>query len=148
MLERFMVVGHSNSYKDLIVCALEEASFSGSHKSCPCVIYGKHTINTPDEYLENPKLYSALVSLSQQSTTIIFVKNANDEHHHFPPGFSSAFPCKSLGVALYSTDNISSAIMNSIGEFKSMGICEENIYIVNYECFEELDELSKLLIRL
>ena len=101
MLERFMVVGHSNSYKDLIVCALEGASFSGSHKSCPCVIYGKHTINTPDEYLENPKLYSALVSLSQQSTTIIFVKNANDEHHHFPPGFSSAFPCKSIGVGLY-----------------------------------------------
>ena len=95
-----MVVGHLNSYKDLIVCALEGTSFSASHKTCQCAIYGKHTINTPNEYLENPKLYSALVSLSQQSTTIIFVKNANDEHHHFPPGFSSAFPCKSLGALL------------------------------------------------
>lgn len=145
MLKRFMIVGHSNSLKELIVSILETQSFTDSYKANQYMLYGKRTINTPNEYLECPKLYSALISLAQQASIIIFVKNVNDEYHHFPPGFSSAFPCKSLGVVLYSNDYISSTILDSIDEFKHMGISEENIHTVNYECLDGLNNLSQTL---
>lgn len=148
MLKRLMIVGHSNSLKELIVSILENQSLRDAYRTNQCMIYGKRTINTPNEYLECPRLYSALISLAQQASTIVFVKNVNDEYHHFPPGFSSAFPCKSLGVVLYSKDNIPSAILDSTNEFIDMGIHKDNIYTVNYECFDGLSNLSKALIGL
>lgn len=55
-------------------------------------------IDTPGEYLENPRFYSALLLNSYDAEVVILVHEASKKQSLFPPGFASAFNRDVIGV--------------------------------------------------
>ena len=59
--------------------------------------YGQY-IDTPGEYIENPRFYSALITLSFDADVVALVQDITSEECYFPPGFGDMFNVKVIGI--------------------------------------------------
>ncbi|GAB6106665.1 EutP/PduV family microcompartment system protein [Fusibacter bizertensis] len=59
--------------------------------------YGQY-IDTPGEYIENPRFYSALITLSFDADVVALVQDVTSEECYFPPGFGDMFNVKVIGI--------------------------------------------------
>ena len=62
------------------------------------VDYFDDAIDTPGEYLENRRLYNALVTSSFDADIIVLVQSATDEMSFYPPMFAGIFNQPVIGV--------------------------------------------------
>ena len=67
--------------------------------------YYGNLIDTPGEYLENPRYYNALITLSFDADIIALVQDILSEESCFPPGFGDMFNIPVIGI-LTKTDQI------------------------------------------
>lgn len=96
MKRRVMVVGPSGCGKTTLVNAI-----NGSERplrKTQDVIYGEKTIDVPGAYIENPSMYSHIISTAQTASHVLMLVDQRSSADVFPPGFAKAFTCPVIGV--------------------------------------------------
>ncbi len=94
--DRFMVVGAVGAGKSSLLSALK--GLREEAVKTQAVTYGTHGVDTPGEYLENPRSYRYIISLAQEVQCVLMLHDGADGMHHYPPGFVSSIAAQVVGV--------------------------------------------------
>lgn len=95
-MKKIMVIGAVDSGKTSLLMAIHGET--GQVSKTQTIGYKSFTIDTPGEYMENPRMYRALMSTSLEAKCIMFTQDSTVSKSIFPPGFARAFNCMSIGV--------------------------------------------------
>ncbi len=95
-MKKLMLVGKSGSGKTTLIQVLTGQDVR--YRKTQAVDYCSSIIDTPGEYLENRGLFSALIALSVDSTTIALVQDASQEESLYPPLFAAMFSRRVIGI--------------------------------------------------
>ncbi|MDF2678588.1 MAG: ethanolamine utilization protein eutP, partial [Bacillota bacterium] len=95
-MKKIMIIGAIDSGKTSLVMALN--GISGIATKTQSLEYKSLTIDTPGEFMENPRMYKALLSTSLEAKYIIFTQDSTMDKSIFPPKFATAFNCMTIGV--------------------------------------------------
>lgn len=60
--------------------------------------FDSRTIDTPGEYMENPRYHRALLATSVDVSFVLFVQDATRKSIIYPPGIGQTFPGYTIGV--------------------------------------------------
>lgn len=96
MQNRIMVVGAVGAGKSTLIAALQGKR--GEVRKTQAIEFAAHTIDTPGEYIENPRFYRALMATALQADYLLFLQDATLKSSIYPPGIAQAFPGYTLGV--------------------------------------------------
>jgi ethanolamine utilization protein EutP len=55
-------------------------------------------IDTPGEYLENPRYWNRLLVTAADADLVLLIQDCSNRQYRFAPGLASMFGCPSLGV--------------------------------------------------
>ena len=95
-MKRLMFVGATGAGKRSIIRALMDEDLP-PHRPMAINYHGPY-INTPGEFLENRRFYSALITASSHCDVVVLVQNATCRTSRFPPLFASAFNRRVIGI--------------------------------------------------
>lgn len=95
-MKRLMFVGATGAGKRSLIRALRDEDLP-PHRPMAINYHGPY-INTPGEFLENRRFYSALITASADCDVVVFVQDANRRTSRFPPLFASAFNRRVIGI--------------------------------------------------
>jgi ethanolamine utilization protein EutP len=95
-MKRVMLIGSTGAGKTTLKIVL--ANSQSPVMKTQAIVFDGPVIDTPGEYMDNPRLYRALLSTAAGVETIIFVQDAARDESAFPPGFARAFPGMTIGV--------------------------------------------------
>ncbi len=113
-------------------------------KTQAMVYHDEQTIDTPGEYLDNPRLYTALISTMTTIDTILYVHQSNVVEHKMPPGLFTIYNNRVIGVI--SKIDLPDARVEEVRELlKEYGIIE-NIFEVSVLDGRTIAKLRKYLI--
>ena len=96
MKKKVMLIGRSECGKTSLLQSLNNIPIH-YHKT-QALDFQYFAIDTPGEYLENPRLYSALICSSCDVDIIAFVQSADNSSSIFAPQFASAFNKPVIGI--------------------------------------------------
>ncbi|WP_432452364.1 MULTISPECIES: EutP/PduV family microcompartment system protein [unclassified Agarivorans] len=96
MPKRLMLIGQSECGKTTLIQSLQQQPLH--YQKTQTLDFVSSAIDTPGEYLENPRLYSALINASYDADVIAFVQSASNPYSIFAPQFASAFNKPVIGV--------------------------------------------------
>ena len=91
-----MVIGAVGSGKTALLMALNRDNSAVTKTQA--IIYTGLTIDTPGEYVENPRMYKALLATGPEAGCILFIQDSVAGNSVFPPGFAGSFGRMSIGV--------------------------------------------------
>lgn len=108
------------------------------------VDYFDDAIDTPGEYLENRRLYNALITSSFDADIIALVQSATDEMSFYPPMFAGTFNQPVIGIVT-KADLVSSQqeIDRAVEYLNNAGV--ETIFILSSITGSGMDELADYL---
>lgn len=112
------------------------------YKKTQSVEYYPNIIDTPGEYLENPRYYNAIITLSFDANLVALVHDSTSSENFFPPCFGSIFNKKVVGI-ITKIDHKDSNTKRSEDWLKNAGATD--IYMVSSYTNEGIDEIGKLL---
>lgn len=95
-MKKFMVIGRSGSGKTTLIQNLLYGE-EDVHKT-QSIERMENLIDTPGEYIENPRLYRAVLLTSYDVDTVILVMDCEEHSSIFPPEFASVFNREVIGV--------------------------------------------------
>ena len=95
-MKRLMLIGQSQCGKTSLMQCLRGEPLS-YHKT-QALDYADLAIDTPGEYLENPCLYSALITTSYDADVVALVQSADHPQSFFAPQFASVFNKPVIGI--------------------------------------------------
>jgi len=95
-MKKIMVIGAIDSGKTSLLMALNGEQ--GAATKTQTLMYTAFTIDTPGEYVENPRMYKALLATASEAGCILFTQDSTVDHSVFPPGFAGAFSRMSIGI--------------------------------------------------
>lgn len=97
-MKRIMLVGRTFCGKTTLCQALNKEALR--YRKTQDIQFLPNAIDTPGEYMENARLYRALMVTSVEAQVIILVQSCIEPGTLFPPGFSGMFGDKPvIGVA-------------------------------------------------
>jgi ethanolamine utilization protein EutP len=70
----------------------------GTATKTQTLLYTAFTIDTPGEYIENPRMYKALLATASEAGCILFTQDSTVDRSVFPPGFAGSFNRTSIGI--------------------------------------------------
>ena len=103
--------------------------------------YSNDILDSPGEYMENSRLYRALIVSSYDCDVIGLVHAVDEERNYFPPGFSSAFTKPAIGIITKA--DLPGDIKKAEDILKNAGA--EKIFIVSSYEEKGINELMKYL---
>jgi ethanolamine utilization protein EutP len=68
------------------------------YKKTQTIEYYPNIIDTPGEYLENPRFYNAIITLSFDANLVALVHDCTSNENYFPPGFGTMFNKRVVGI--------------------------------------------------
>lgn len=139
-MKKVIFIGSTGAGKTSLIQKLTSQDIQ--YKKTQSVDYIGEMIDTPGEYLENPRFYNALVTLSFESKKIIFVHDSTAERSLFPPQFAKLFNQKAIGVVT-KIDHKNSCKERSVQFLKDAGIQE--IFELSAYTNEGISDLVKAL---
>lgn len=93
---KIIVIGAVGSGKSSLLSCLKGNGMNA--KKTQALIFDSVTIDTPGEYMENPRMYSYIISAAQDVEYIIFIQDSKQKRCIYPPGFAQCFTGKTIGV--------------------------------------------------
>ncbi|MGE4311563.1 EutP/PduV family microcompartment system protein [Desulfovibrio sp.] len=94
----------------------------------------------PPEFLENRRFYRALITVSMDCSTLLFVQDATRRTSAFPPGFARIFNRHVAGI-ITKTDMPEASIERATRFLNNAGL--QNIYAISALSGEGLDTLRQ-----
>lgn len=140
-MDKIMVIGAIGSGKTSLVMAIH--GDCGSASKTQAINYNKFTIDTPGEYMENPIMYSALMSTALEAKYIIFTQDSTSDRSIYPPGFAKAFNAMTVGV-ITKIDHQDSNVEKSKEHLKNLGL-KGPIFKVSSYTGEGIEEVKKFI---
>ena len=95
-MKKTMLVGKTGCGKTTLIQALQGKTIT--YKKTQAVSFCDAIIDTPGEYVENRRFYSALMATSTPCQLVGLVQDATANHSIFPPKFGSMFNKPIIGV--------------------------------------------------
>lgn len=95
-MKRVMLIGETRVGKSSLIGALSSTTFK-SHRAM-AVEYHEGFINTPGEFLENHRFFTALITASADAEIIFMVLDATRTTSLFPPGGGAVFNRQVVGI--------------------------------------------------
>lgn len=96
-------------------------------------------IDTPGEYIENPRYYNALITLSFDADIVALVQDITSEECYFPPGFGDMFNVRVIGIM--TKIDINNNEKASLAEVYLKAAGAKEIYAVSSCTDEGIEEL-------
>jgi ethanolamine utilization protein EutP len=95
-MEKLMLIGRTGCGKTTLSQTMQ--GIAPIYRKTQAVSYLSWIIDTPGEFLENRRLYSALSASSSACRIIGFVQDATAVASCFPPKFASMFNKQTIGI--------------------------------------------------
>ena len=95
-MQKVMLVGPVGAGKTSLIHALQKDSKQIQKTQSICFCDG--AIDTPGEYAQIPRFYSALMVTAMEATVVVIVQDATDLAVNLPPGFAAMFSRPVIGV--------------------------------------------------
>ena len=118
-MKKIMVIGAINSGKTSLLMALHGET--GQASKTQTIKYKSFSIDTPGEYIENPRMYSALMSTSLEAKCIMLIQDSISGKTIFPPKFAHAFNIMTVGI-ITKIDHPQSDAERALGFLSQLGI--------------------------
>ncbi len=93
---KIMLIGPVGAGKTSLIATLQQEKKSVGKTSC--IEFHDGAIDTPGEYAQIPRYYSALLVTAMEATLIVVVQDAADAKVTLPPGFVGMFSRPVIGV--------------------------------------------------
>ncbi len=97
-----MLVGKTGCGKSTFCRAL--FGLEDKEKKTQAIEIVNSAMDTPGEYLENPRFYRALLTSSAEVEAVLFMQDCTQEANLFPPAFASMFSGKTVLGIISKTD--------------------------------------------
>lgn len=95
-MKRVMLIGECGSGKSSLIRALSDEAYKS--RRAMAVEYHGRFINTPGEFLENRRFYTALITASADCDIVLMLHDAPRSTSLFPPSSASVFNRRVIGV--------------------------------------------------
>ena len=95
-MKRMMLVGKTGSGKTSLIQAVQGSDIS--YKKTQAVDYCGALVDTPGEYMENRRFYTALMATSAKCDLVALVQDASAVNSIFPPQCATMFTRKVIGI--------------------------------------------------
>ncbi|WP_180489903.1 propanediol utilization protein PduV [Escherichia fergusonii] len=95
-MKRMMLIGPSQCGKTSLTQWMRGETLR--YQKTQAIVWTPATIDTPGEYLENRRLYSALLVSACEADVIALVLNANATWSPFSPGFTGPMNRPTIGI--------------------------------------------------
>ncbi len=113
-------------------------------KTQALVYHNEKTVDTPGEYFDSPRLYSAIIQTMSDIDTIIYVHPANSTERKLPHGLFQIYNSKRL-VGVISKTDLPDADVDAVEEIlRDFGI-EGEIFKVSIYSESSIDKLREFL---
>jgi ethanolamine utilization protein EutP len=113
-------------------------------KTQALVYHNEKTVDTPGEYFDSPRLYSAIIQTMSDIDTIIYVHPANSTERKLPHGLFQIYNSKRL-IGVISKTDLPDANINEVEEIlRDFGI-EGEIFKVSIYSESSIDKLREFL---
>lgn len=139
--QRIMVVGPVGVGKSTLLHALYGGDPVTKTQSLQ---YGGQAIDTPGEFVDNPFYHHALFATALEATLIVFLQAADGERLTFPPGFTSGFPKKAIGVVT-KTDLTGGDVERATDFLAMIGVARKDIFPVSALHGDGITQLKEFL---
>ncbi|MBP2654457.1 MAG: ethanolamine utilization protein, EutP [Firmicutes bacterium] len=139
---KVMVVGPVGMGKTSLILALQKAGGVVRKTQDICFVGG--AIDTPGEYAQIPRFYSALTVTAMEAAVIVMVKDAIDPAMTIPPGFVQMFAKPVIGVVT-KIDLPHANVKRAEAELRQAGVGLP-IFMVSATTGEGIDKLYQFLV--
>ncbi|MDU2066130.1 MAG: EutP/PduV family microcompartment system protein [Sporomusaceae bacterium] len=95
-MNQVMFVGAVGAGKTSLIHALNKDSKKA--EKTQSFVFTDGAIDTPGEYAQMPRFYSALMVTAAQASLIVIVQDSRNTRPTLPPGFAGMFSRDSIGV--------------------------------------------------
>lgn len=95
-MKKIIFIGKSGCGKTTLSQAIHGLDFN--YKKTQAICYVENIVDTPGEFLENRRFYSALMVSSNNCDIIGLVQDSTVATSIFPPNFTSMFNKKVIGI--------------------------------------------------
>ena len=95
-MRRIMLIGKVGCGKTTLAAAL--SGTAGGVRKTQALVFTPMVMDTPGEYLENRRFYSALLSSAAACDLVGFMQSSLDIHSPYPPGFATMFGKPVIGI--------------------------------------------------
>jgi len=94
--KKIILIGKTGSGKTTLIQKLEARELV--YRKTQAIEFYLHFIDTPGEYLENRKFYSALIVTSADADLVGLVEDCTSDEGWLPPAFASTFAKETIGI--------------------------------------------------
>ena len=95
-MKKMMLVGKTGSGKTTLIQAVQGQGIS--YKKTQAVDYCGAFVDTPGEYIENRRFYTALMATSSKCDMVALVQDATAVNSIFPPQCATMFNIRVMGI--------------------------------------------------
>ncbi|HOZ21112.1 MAG TPA: EutP/PduV family microcompartment system protein [bacterium] len=145
MLNNFILIGGTGVGKSTLFAALL-GRLGEVQKTQALVFHDECTIDTPGEYFDNPRLYTALISTMTDIETIVYVHQANSLERKLPFGLFHIYETKQI-IGVISKIDLEDARVSEVEELIRDAGIQGPIYPVSVYQPESIDALRRFLSR-
>lgn len=138
---RIMLVGPVASGKTSLICRLQGC---GKIEKTSDVVFQGETIDTPGEYSQIPRLYSALLVTAVEAAVILLLQDASEKRFTVPPGFAGIFHPKPV-IGVVTKIDLPNAEKERAAKFLRTAGVAGRIFMVSLKTGEGLAELDNYL---
>lgn len=142
-LTNFVMIGGVGVGKTSLFNAL--LGINGEAEKTQALVYhNERTIDTPGEYFDNPRLYSAMIHTMTDINTVLYVHPANSVERKLPYGLFRIYEPKNIVGVISKTDLPDSDLDAVVDLMRDYGI-ENKIFKVSIFKKDTVKELRKYL---
>lgn len=138
-MKKMMLIGRTDCGKTTLADVLEKG-YSDARKTQSIERIGT-VVDTPGEFVENRRLYRALLITSYDTDVVAMVMDAGENHTLFPPNFALAFNREVIGIVTKA--DIVDDTEHAVASLKKAGA--QRVFIVSALSGEGLTELKSYL---